>query len=263
MSIGRVGRIEGVCVAHPRLEYPQAIRALFFDVGYTLLAPHPSALDIVVGVCAARGSPVDRACLEEQVPAGERALRLQARAHPETWGDDRAIEAMWRGYFSTLLGPCLAAQGPEQLDACVAEVTRAFAHGASYAPYPDVLPVLKALRGRDLTLGVISDWGSELGSILAHHDLARYFDFAVISASMRVAKPNPALFAAALGRADAIPDYALHVGDSYLLDVLGARAAGITPVLLDRAGRHDPAPLDCLVVRDLYGLLELLDVPQA
>jgi putative hydrolase of the HAD superfamily len=250
-------------VAPIRLEHPQAIRAVFFDVGYTLLAPHPSTVEIVLGACAARGTPVDRACLERQIPAAERAFRQYAHAHPETWGDDRAIEAMWRGYFAALLGPCLAVLPEEQLDACVAEVTRAFGHGASYALYPDVLPALDVLRGRDVTLGVISDWGTELGMILAHHDLARYFDFAVVSASMRVAKPNPALFATALRRADAIPDYALHIGDSYLLDVLGARAAGITPVLLDRAGQHDPAALDCLVVRDLYGLLDLLGVPRA
>ena len=255
--------IEGVRVAPIHLEYPQAIRAVFFDVGYTLLAPHPSTLEVVLGACIARGTPVDRACLEAQTPTAEGAFREYARAHPDTWSDDRAIEAMWRAYFTTLLGPCLGSLSAEEFSVCVEDVTRTFTHGGSYALYPDVLPTLDALRGRDLTLGVISDWGTDLGVILTHHDLARYFDFAVISASLRYAKPNPALFATALARADAIPDYALHIGDSYLLDVLGARAAGITPVLLDRAGQHDPAVLDCLVVRDLYGLLELLGIPAA
>ncbi len=47
-----------------------------------------------------------------------------------------------------------------------------------------------------------------------------------------------------------------------MLDVLGARAAGITPVLLDREQRQDKRTLDCLVVSDLYGLLDLLEVPR-
>jgi FMN phosphatase YigB (HAD superfamily) len=112
-------------------------------------------------------------------------------------------------------------------------------------------------------LGIISDWGVGLGLILRHHGLIRYFDFAVISAAVRRAKPDPELFQTALRRADAIPDYAVHIGDSYVLDVLGARAAGITPVLIDRAGRLDPAQIDCLVVRDLFGLLDALEVPHS
>ena len=67
----------------------------------------------------------------------------------------------------------------------------------------------------------------------------------------------------ALTRANAIPDYAIHVGDAYLLDVLGARAAGITPVLLDRERRHDATQLDCPVIYDLFGLLTLLEIPHS
>ena len=246
-----------------RLEHPQAIRAIFFDVGYTLLAPHPSTLEIVLKACAARGIALERECLEAQVPAAESTFRQHVRAHPDTWSDDRAIETMWQRYFEALLRPCLATLPPEKFASVVADVNRSFSQGASYALYPDVLPVLKTLRSHNLTLGVISDWGTDLAMILTHHDLVQYFDFTVVSASLRYAKPNPALFATALRRADAIPDYALHIGDSYVLDVLGARAADITPVLLDRAARLDPAMLDCLVVHDLYGLLDLLKIPAA
>ena len=244
-------------------EYPQSIRAVFFDAGYTLLAPHPSIVEIVQAACAARGTPVARACLEAHFPAAEATLRRLAREQPHTWANERAIVALWVRYFTELLRPCLEDADEGELAASAAAVEAAFNDAGSYALYPDVLPVLDALQGRGFTLGVISDWGIGLGLVLRHHDLVRYFDFAVVSAAVRHAKPDPALFATALRRADAIPDYALHIGDSYLLDVLGARAAGITPVLLDRAGRHDPAALDCMVVRDLYGLLALLDVPRA
>ncbi len=206
---------------------------------------------------------VAREQLDAQLPAAEDVFRQQVRAHPDTWSDDRAIAALWRRYFETLLMPLRASLPHRAFDACIDAVGRAFAHATNYALYPDVLPVLRTLRARDLTLGIISDWSSELGLILAHHDLTRYFDFAVVSASMRRAKPDPALFATALRRADAIADYALHIGDSYVLDVLGARAAEITPVLLDRAGQHDPAMLDCLTVRDLFGVLDLLNIPIA
>ncbi|MGZ3584400.1 MAG: HAD family hydrolase [Ktedonobacterales bacterium] len=244
------------------LPYPQSIRAVFFDVGYTLLAPHPSVVDIVAAYCADHNLPVESACIEEHLPEAEIELRRLVRDDPFTWSDDQAITSVWIAYFTALLRPCLPDMGSDALAHHVEMLQRIFDSAASYALYPDVMPVLETLSTRNLTLGVISDWGIGLGLILRHHDLVRYFTFAVISAALRMAKPDPELFATALRRADAIPDYALHIGDSYTLDVLGARAAGITPVLLDRNGRIDPAAMDCLVVRDLYGLLDALEIPR-
>ena len=180
------------------------------------------------------------------------------RADPWTWSDDSSIEMVWRAYFTDLLQPCLLDLSPPELEACAEEVRVVFEQASSYALFPDVLPVLATLHARHLTLGIISDWGISLGLILRHHDLIQYFKFAVVSAAVRLAKPDPELFQTALRRADTIGDYTLHVGDSYPLDVLGARAAGITPVLLDRGGVFDPAELDCITVRNLYGLLQLL-----
>ena len=58
----------------------------------------------------------------------------------------------------------------------------------------------------------------------------------VSSAAVGAAKPDPAIFTAALERAGARPEDAVHVGDSLEKDVAGARAAGIRPVLLCRDG---------------------------
>jgi putative hydrolase of the HAD superfamily len=245
-----------------RLAQPQSVRAVFFDVGYTLLAPHPSVLDIVSQVCADRGQPVSRACLESQLPEAQAYLRAEVRGAPQTWADDRAITAIWAGYFAVLLRACLDASAPS-FDETVAAVRQVYEHHTSYAVFPDVVPVLRLLHARGLTLGVISDWGIGLGTILHQHGLNQYFDFAVVSAALRHAKPHPWLFETALRRANTIADYALHIGDSYVLDVLGARAAGIEAVLIDRPGTLDSATVDVPVVRDLYGLLDLLEVEGA
>ena len=246
-----------------RLPHPQAIRAVFFDAGFTLLSPHPSVIEIVRKVCATRGTPVDVGCLQAHEPGAEAVLRHNVKANPRTWSDERAIQAVWVSYFMEMLRPCLAASSEDELAACARECQRAFDDAGSYALYADVLPVLRILKEHELTLGVISDWGIGLGLILRRHDLIQYFDFAVISAAVRLAKPDPALFETALLRADAIPDYALHIGDSYVLDVLGARSAGITPVLLDRRGIVAADEVDCVVVRDLYGLLDILEIRHA
>jgi putative hydrolase of the HAD superfamily len=243
-----------------RLVQPQAVRAIFFDVGYTMLAPHPSIVEITSRVCQERGIPVDRACLEVQVPAAESSLRRAVHAAPQTWADERLINAIWTDYFTELLRPCLAGGDADTLRAAVAEVQQVFDHYTSYALFPDVIPVLRVLHARGLTLGVISDWGIGLGPILHAHGLNQFFDFAVVSAALRHAKPHPWLFETALGRADTIGDYAVHIGDSYILDVLGARSVGIAPVLIDRRGVVDPSVVDVPVVRDFYGLLDLLEI---
>ena len=243
------------------LANPQSVRAIFFDVGFTLLAPHPSVMEIAQAACLRQGVQIDVNCLRQQQKRAEEHLRSSSRAQPWTWSDQNAINAIWTSYFTEMLTPCLADQ-PEQLEACVRETVRAFDDAGNYALYPDVLPCLRALHERDLTLGVISDWGVSLSLVLRHHDLIPYFDFAVISALSRHAKPDPQLFQTALERADAIPDYTLHIGDSYVLDVLGARSVGITPILLDRRKLYDPTQLDCLVAHSLYDLLDWLRIPR-
>lgn len=244
------------------LEQPQAIRAVLFDVGYTLLKPYPSVIDIVLQACAAQGLHLTREVLEQRVPVAERVFSGIVRDNPTTWSTEAAINAIWRAYYTALLRPVLARLGNGAAAEIVAAVQRSWDQAESYVLYPDAVPVLRVLHARGMTLGVVSDWGMSLALILRHHDLVRYLDFAVGSAAVRHAKPDPALFTAALLRADTVGDFAVHIGDSYVLDVLGARAAGITPILLDRAGRADRVPLDCLVTRDLYGLLDLLAIPR-
>jgi putative hydrolase of the HAD superfamily len=246
-------------VAIVNIPHPQSIRAVFFDVGYTLLSPHPSIVEFTTGVLERRGTPIDAACLQKQLPLAEQHLRSTVNAQPWTWSDEQAISAIWTGYYRELLRECLDVDEAER-EACVRDLVAAFDQASSYALYPDVLPVLRTLQAQGLTLGVISDWGMNLALILQHHDLTQFFDFAVISAQIRRAKPDPALFQTALTRADAIPDYSLHIGDSYVLDVLGARAAGITPILLDRRAQYDPNQLDCIVTRDLFQVLDLLEI---
>jgi HAD superfamily hydrolase (TIGR01549 family) len=242
------------------IQRPQAVQAVFFDAGYTLLSPHPSIVEIARRYCAEHGLQVDPACLESALPTAEVTLRSLVKADPFTWSDNNAIDAIWRQYFTELLRPCLKSLSSSELQRHADGVAQVAGEATSYALYPDVRPVLDTLARKNLTMGVISDWGIGLSLILSHHDLVQYFDFAVISAAIRLAKPDPALFDTALRRANVVPDYAVHIGDSYVLDVLGARAAGITPVLLDRAGAVDPTTLDCLVVRDLFGLLQILDI---
>jgi putative hydrolase of the HAD superfamily len=90
--------------------------------------------------------------------------------------------------------------------------------------------------------------------------LASWFDAVVISGEIGVAKPDAAIFEAALARVNVTTNDVWHVGDSLSTDIAGAIAAGIKSVWLNRAGRKrgpsDPAPTDD--VPTLRGLDEML-----
>ncbi len=242
------------------LQHPQAIQAVFFDVGFTLLESSPSIPVIVRDVMARRKTPVPLECLERSLPHAESLFGEITREAPHTWGDELEIAQIWRRYFTELLRPCYGEAGRDALAAAAADVQREFDLATSYALYPDVERALTTLHDHGLKLGVISDWGIALGLILRHFGLTRFFDFAVISATSRRAKPDPELYSLALERADVVADYAVHVGDSYVRDVLGARALGINPVLIDRMRMLQPEVVDCPLIYDLYELLDLLGI---
>ena len=60
----------------------------------------------------------------------------------------------------------------------------------------------------------------------------------VDSTVVGVAKPDPEIFRFALEPMGLRPDQCIYVGDTYRYDVVGARRAGLQPVLLDPYGLH-------------------------
>ena len=123
--------------------------------------------------------------------------------------------------------------------------------------YPEVPSTLRELRRRGFRLVVVSNWDVSLHERLDELGLAPLIDGAVASAELGVAKPDPAIFAHALALAGSAPELAWHAGDSLEADVAGARAAGVTPVLVARHG--EPAPPGVPVVSSLDGLLSVVD----
>src|SRR5574341_61598 len=100
--------------------------------------------------------------------------------------------------------------------------------------YDDVEPALTELKQRGLKLGVISNFDSRLHDVLRACRLSRFFDSVHISTRVGAAKPDPAIFQAALSHHGIEPSQAWHVGDGLREDVEGALAAGLHAFLIDR-----------------------------
>jgi len=93
----------------------------------------------------------------------------------------------------------------------------------------EAFEALSILRRAGLRIAVVSNssfTGDQIMSMLARVGLGGYVDVVVSSCDVGAMKPSPAIFLDAAKRLELNPENIVHVGDSYLEDVLGALAAG-------------------------------------
>jgi putative hydrolase of the HAD superfamily len=213
------------------------VRALFFDVGGTLLRPWPSVGAIYASLANRHGMTAT-------------AENLQ-RAFRESWaalkrpGLTVSRKDWWRELVFRTLG--------QENQACFEELFEIFARADAWQVFPDVEDTLREARSRGLRVGIISNWDERLRPLLDEIGLALYFDSMTISCEIGVEKPDPRIFQAALHAAGVPVKQAVHVGDSDTADVRGAEAVGMTAVLLNRGEGEGVG------VRDLRDLWTKLD----
>lgn len=169
-----------------------------------------------------------------------------------------------RGWWQRLLERlCELAEAPAPSKFAAVELYGRFAGTEPWEVFPEVEEVLAALRSDGMRLGVVANWDERLPKLLEELGLGCYFDAVVCSSSLGAAKPDAAIFLAALEKLGVSAGSAMHVGDSPREDVEGALAVGMSAALVDRrvsaAQRSADAggasePLLC----DLRGLPELL-----
>jgi HAD superfamily hydrolase (TIGR01662 family) len=120
----------------------------------------------------------------------------------------------------------------------------------------DVRRVLPQLKEAGYLLAVLSNRDKPFQEELQTHGIAGFFDFSLAAGEVSVWKPDPGLFEHALARAGLSADDAVYVGDNYYADVVGARGAGLRPILYDPLGIFsDP---DCPQIRSFDELNSIL-----
>ena len=229
-------------------------RLLCVDAGFTLLTPRRSFAEALTEALSDDARTITDDDLQAIWDEGDRWWWDEYhRPGNDTWTDDTRIDDYWRRYHSFVLDRLGVGVRNDVLDRLMAGQSSADA----WELYPDVEPMLRAVRAMGVRIGVVSDWGSSLRDILAGLEVDRYLDFVLPSGAVGVAKPNPAFFRIALDAAETSADEALMVGDSYRADVRGAWAAGIDALWLDRTEgvtitpSDEPRPTDVRVIRSL------------
>lgn len=206
------------------------IKAVFLDAGGTLFKPHPSVGAIYSEVAGRHGLTADPLLLEERFGICWKKKDGLGSLSDSTGPQQE--KSWWRSLVEEVFSE-FGRFG--HFDSFFEELYDRFAHGHSWRLFPDVLPLLLELKKSGKTVGIVSNWDSRLFGICEELGIAAHADFILASAVVGAAKPHPKIFREALQKANVPPEEAVHVGDSYKDDVLGAEAVGIRAVLIDRS----------------------------
>ncbi len=132
-----------------------------------------------------------------------------------------------------------------------------------FVPFDDTIPALASLKEQGYRLGVLSNLRRDMDELCRQLGLSPYLDFCLSPIEAGTEKPDKAMFLAALSHVNVEAGEAVHVGDQYRSDVLGARAVGIHGVLMDRGGWQADIT-DCPKISTLDELGSLLEgAPQS
>jgi putative hydrolase of the HAD superfamily len=231
--------------------------AVFFDVGNTLIRPYPSVGVVCAEVLLAAGHCRSIDEIEALLPLVDDYYEDRYRSDDTFWTSDEGAADVWVGMYSLLCRRL----GLEESDAptLARAVYDSFGSADRWRAYPDVEPAFQRLRSRGVVVGIISNWDTRLDGVLRGLGLGKYIETTVCSAVEGLHKPDPRIFALACERAGVRAERSAHVGDHMYADVIGARAAGMTPVLIDRQGAtapHSSGRVTCISTLD--GLEEAL-----
>jgi len=222
-------------------------KAVFFDLGGTLLVMRRDRIFRKVMEEEGRDVPVERihsAYLEE-----EQWWLTHYGTH--TMSPEQTTEAY--RHLDQRVFSVLFPEEPETESFRISRLVRKrwpeLEKDIPLALYPDAEPTLSRLRGEGFSMGLISNAPADTLRAVEALGLKAYLDHIVISGSVGYTKPHPEIFRIALKLAGVESKEAVHVGDLYEADVVGARNAGIEGILLDREGSHIGPP--CLRIKSL------------
>jgi putative hydrolase of the HAD superfamily len=230
------------------------VQAVFFDAGFTLVFPVRPVIDLYVEAARAVSSGhCDDKLRETFKRAWSSGTRDQADDHRSS---DELERQRWHRFTLKI-----AREIPELLphhDAWLDALRGRFDSDEGWKLVPEAPGVLRALRSRGIKVAIVSNWHAGLQRTVTAVGLDDLVDDVVCSAVVGFRKPHPEIFNIALRRAGVSASTVLHVGDTWEEDVVGAVAAGITPVHLTNGEPPQPDRGHHHVIRGLSEITDLV-----
>ncbi|SRR6266567_6173698 len=200
------------------------LKALFFDVGNTLLFPRREAMLL----------PLHQLGV---FPSGELLQEIERQTKHEfdalQENDSPVDHGFWQIYYSHLLDQLGAPD--ETICKDLVTRTRVSANWCDIRPGTREALLRMAKRYR---LAVISNADGKIAEVLGRCGIADCFESITDSGIVGKEKPHPAIFEAALKSLKVDPQESLYTGDVYSVDYLGATRFGMQGMLFDVAGAY-------------------------
>ena len=210
-----------------------AFEAILFDAGGVFVLPDPTVLGPLLSYYG--GDP--------SIDAHRRAHYRGMAAKSAAGSSERFWDEYNRAYVRFL--------GVPEHDVDEAAEALARTRGAHLWrwPIPESVTALRALHRAGVPIGVVSNASGQIEDVLRRSGVCQvgpgdHTPVLVIVDShlVGVSKPDPAIFGHALHVfGDIAAERIAYVGDSVTMDIGGARAAGLHPILLDPYDDHPDA----------------------
>jgi putative hydrolase of the HAD superfamily len=232
------------------------IRAIFFDLDGTLRHNSPSGSDFFAEQAIALGLP---ATSEDRL----RAMRWEHyywANSPELLADRKIHLSEDAGFWGAYARRQLVALGASNADADRLAPALNEYMGQQYKPKSvvpeDAIRLLRALKQTGYVLGVLSNREKPFAQEIEELGIAPFFEIMMAGGPLKMWKPEPHLFLHACEKLNVAPAEAIYIGDNYFADVVGARRAGLLPVLYDPRGVFDDP--GCPILRSFQDLHSVL-----
>ena len=226
------------------------IKAVFFDVDFTLIYPGPTfQAEGYRRACAAHGILVDPEKFDEATAASSFILD---EVEEQIYSHDVFI------HYTASIIEKMGGRGANVVQVA-GEIYDQWSVNHHFEMYDDVAPVLAELQKRGFIVGAITNSHRSLDAFREHFSLGDIITVSVSGFEHGYMKPHRSIFDAALERAGVASSHAMMVGDSLKHDIEGALNAGWHAVMLRRSGERPPAlPPNVALIESLPDLLPLL-----
>lgn len=234
---------------------PNGIRAIFFDLDGTLRFNRPAGREYFMNYAAELGVQTSR----DQRALAWRWEHLYWADSPDLRKDELKFpdrDDFWLNYSRRqLMATGCSSEQAERLAPIIHQHMN-----ENYKPEnwvdPSTKELLSELKAAGFVLGVISNRDESFAEELRKLGLDEFFNFAISGGEAGCKKPDAGIFHYTLAQAGTTPVETMYVGDNYFADVVGARNAGLHPVLLDTDGIfHQPGCPSIRSLTELPGIL--------
>ncbi len=212
------------------------VDVILFDAGGVLVLPDPAVLGPLLAYYG-----------------GDSSIAAQTRAHYHAMAHKCAAgagETFWAEYHAAYVQCVGVAEG--DAEPAARAMGKTFNGYLWRWPIADNVAALSSLHAAGVPIGVVSNANGQIEETLRRSGVCQVGDgphtpvrCIVDSDAVGVSKPDPGIFDHALRHFDGVSRRRIaYVGDSVTMDVAGARAAGLHPILLDPYDDHADADVD-------------------